>query len=169
MGEFARQRLDGERSGHLGPLMSGAPAAAWMAVSLAFYIPLLALRVIDRGDMLDSELVYNVAVGALWRGDASIVHTFLNGHVPVLALERLTQPLMLLYAFLPPFSAFVVNDIIVRTVAATGTFLLLREIGVPRLHRHLLAALFAFGIENSTLGLTVAGTGAVSADAAAEP
>lgn len=150
-------RLDALRSGRPWPLASAAPAAAWVLLSLAFYAPLLALRVIDRGDMLDSELVYNVAVGALWRGDASIVHSFLNGHIPALALERLTQPLMLLYALLPPFCAFVANDFIVRTVAATGTFLLLREINIPPLHRHLLAAMFAFGIENSLLGLTIAG------------
>ena len=132
-----------------------APALGWVLLGVAFYAPLLALRILVPDDILDSELVYNVAVGALWRGDPSIAHAFLNGHVPILALERLTQPLMLLYALLPPFPAFVANDFIVRVVAAAGTFLLLRE--VPRLHRHLLAAMFAVGLSNSVFGLTIAG------------
>lgn len=151
------ERFEGPPSDRLRLVLSKAPAAAWMLLAVAYYAPLLALRILVPDDILDSELVYNVAVGALWRGDPSIAHAFLNGHVPVLALERLTQPLMLFYALLPPFPAFVANDFIVRAVAATGTFLLLREIDVPPLHRHLLAAMFAVGLSNSVFGLTIAG------------
>jgi hypothetical protein len=130
---------------------------AWAAVVVAYYAPLLIFRVIEPDDLLDSELVYNVAAGHLWRGDSSVAHAFLNGHVPLLALDRLTQPLTILYALMPPFPAYLVNDFIVRAVAAAGTFLLMREIEVPRLFRHLLAAMFALGLQNSTYGLTIAG------------
>lgn len=157
MGVTLAERLNGLSFDRLQSVPSKAPAAAWILLGVAFYAPLLALRILVADDILDSELVYNVAVGALWRGDPSIARAFLNGHVPVLALERLTQPLMLLYALLPPFPAFVANDFIVRAVAATGTFLLLREIDVPPLYRHLLAAMFALGLSNSVFGLTIAG------------
>ena len=157
MSVISAERSEARRSDRLGSLETNALAAAWILLALVYYIPLLALRVLTSNDILDSELVYNVATGALWRGDPSIAHAFLNGHVPTLALERLTQPLMLLYALLPPFPAFVANDFIVRAVAAAGTFLLLREIDVPPLHRQLLAAMFAVGINNSTQGLTIAG------------
>jgi hypothetical protein len=157
MAVVSRERQLCRQAGDRALLVSTTAAVAWTLLSLAFYVPLLTLRVVAVNDMLDSELVYNVAVGALWRGDPSIAHAFLNGHVSPLALERLTQPLMLLYALLPPFLAFVANDFVVRAVAARGSFLLLREIDVPPLHRHLLAAMFAFGIENSVLGLSIAG------------
>ena len=77
---------------------------AWAFAALIFYLPLLipSLAVIEPDDLLNSELVYNRAIGALWRGDPSIAHAFLVGHVPILALSRLTQPLMALYALLPP-------------------------------------------------------------------
>ena len=50
------------------------PAWAWAAGALLFYLPLLipALAVIEPDDLLNSELVYNRAIGALWRGDPSI-------------------------------------------------------------------------------------------------
>ena len=93
---ISADRWGAPRSTRLVSPVSVPPAAAWMLLALAYYVPLLALRVIVPNDVLDSELVYNVAVGALWRGDPSIVHAFLNGNVSALALERLTQPLMIL-------------------------------------------------------------------------
>lgn len=154
---IAAESLDAAPSQHFGSLRTKAPVAGWVFLAFAYYVPLLTLRVLVSNDLLDSELVYNVAAGALWRGDPSIAHAFLNGHVPTLALERLTQPLIFLYTLLPPFPAFVANDFIVRAVAAVGTFLLLREVDVRPLHRQLLAAMFAVGISNSVLGLTIAG------------
>lgn len=135
------------------------PAWAWAVAALLFYLPLLipALAVIEPDDLLDSELVYNHAIGALWRGDASIAHAFLVGHVPLLALSRLTQPLMALYALLPPLQAYVLNDFIVRAVAALGAYLLLRELGVRGALLHLAAALFAVSLTNTTYGLSIAG------------
>src|SRR5215218_2475896 len=134
------------------------PAWASAAGAFLFYLPLLvpSLAVIEPDDLLNSELVYNRAIGALWRGDASIAHAFLVGHVPILALSRLTQPLMALYALLPPLQAYVANDLIVRTVAAAGSYVLLRELGAPRLYRHLLSALFAVSLTNTTFGLSFA-------------
>jgi hypothetical protein len=130
---------------------------AWITASITFYLPLLILRAVEPDDLLDSELVYNRAIGALWRGDASIAHAFLNGHVPLLSLSRLTQPLMLLYALLPPFPAYVLNDFIVRAVAAVGSYLLLRELHVPSIFRHLASGLFALSLSNTTYGLSIAG------------
>jgi hypothetical protein len=132
---------------------------AWAAGAFLFYLPLVipALAVVEPDDLLDSELVYNHAIGALWRGDFSIAHAFLVGHVPVLALSRLTQPLMLLYALLPPLQAYVLNDLIVRAVAAIGSWLLLRELGVRRDFHNLLSALFALSLTNTTYGLSIAG------------
>src|SRR5213595_1303958 len=76
------------------------PSLYWSLLVFSFYAPLLTLRAVFPDDLLDSELVYNRAIGALWRGDSSIVHAFLVGHVPMLALSRLTQPLMVVYALL---------------------------------------------------------------------
>jgi Protein of unknown function (DUF6044) len=134
-------------------------ASAWAVAAFLFYLPLLipSLAVVEPDDLLDSELVYNHAIGALWRGDASIAHAFLVGHVPVLALSRLTQPLMALYALLPPLQAYVLNDFVVRAVAALGSWLLLGELRVAPSFRHLLAALFAVSLTNTTYGLSIAG------------
>ena len=138
---------------------SGWVGWAWALAALLFYLPLLipSLAVIEPDDLLDSELVYNRAIGAMWRGDPSIAHAFLVGHVPVLTLSRLTQPLMALYALLPPLQAYVLNDLIVRAVAAIGAWLLLHDFQTPRPLRHLLAALFAFSLTNTTYGLSIAG------------
>jgi hypothetical protein len=136
----------------------------WVIVPVAYYLPLLipGHAVIEPDDLLNSELVYSRAIGALWRGDSSIADAFLAGSLPHAALSRLTQPLMILYAALPPLPAYIANDLIVRCIAAVGAYYLLRELNVPVAVRHVLAALFAVSIVNTTFGLTIAGLPAVS-------
>ncbi|MGN6057962.1 MAG: DUF6044 family protein [Sphingomicrobium sp.] len=129
----------------------------WALAAIVFYLPLLVLRVIEPDDLLNSELVYNRAIGSLWRGDPSISHDFLVGHVPVLSLSRLTQPLMVFYALLPPFPAYVLNDFVVRSVGAAGALLLLKDLEVRDVTRNVAATLFAFGLTNTTFGLSIAG------------
>lgn len=131
----------------------------WLVVLVAFYLPFAfpSLRVLEPDDLLGSEFVWNVAAGRWWFGDPSIVDAFLVGQVPLLVLPRLTQPLIILYGLLPPLSAYLATDVIVRGVAAAGAFHLLRALHVPRTFQHLLAAVFAVGIVNSTFALSIAG------------
>jgi hypothetical protein len=133
--------------------------AFWAASAILFYLPFAFpdLAYVQADDLLDSEVVYNVAAGRLWLGDTTILSAFLNGKIEALALPRLTQPLTGLYALFPPFAAFWITDLVVRAVAAVGAFLLLRRIGSPTLLAHLAAALFALNMVNSTYLLSVVG------------
>jgi hypothetical protein len=64
---------------------------------------------------------------------------------------------MILYALLPPFPAYVLNDFVVRGIAAAGAFLMLGRLEVPRVPQHLLSVLFAISLANTTYGLSIAG------------
>ena len=57
MRAISGDRLDAPRSDHLESIVSNAPAAAWVVIAIAYYVPLLTLRILVPADQFDSEFV----------------------------------------------------------------------------------------------------------------
>lgn len=137
---------------------------AWLLLCvLAFslwYAPWLSQRtaVVRIFDNLDSEVVTNYIIGAFIRGDPHASTLALNGHLPIWVLSRLCQPFTLLYAIIAdPWTAYALEDLLVRIVAYCGALVLARRFGVGGIAAFLGACCFAASIVYSVDALSVAG------------
>jgi len=108
-------------------------------------------------DNLDSEVVYNTVIGRFWAGgaDPEALDLFLSGTLAWTDFARVLQPLVLLYAVLPPMLAYAVNDLLMLGLAYAGFWHLLRVLELP--DSALLACLMAFGMSYTVYGTGLAG------------
>lgn len=107
-------------------------------------------------DTMDGEIPLNILFGN-WIKDQHPWTAALNGNVPIWTYSRLTQPLSLLYAILPPSAAYLCTDILVRGIAFVGIFLIGREVGAKPLTSTLIALCFALSITYTIHLLSIAG------------
>lgn len=133
--------------------------ACTLLATFFYYLPWAfePLQIIGISDNLDGEVVVNNIIGKLYRGDPSSSFLALNGQIPSLALPRFMQPLSILYLLESSWLSYALIDIIVRSVAFAGIYLLASSQG---LHKHvcvLLAFCFSTSISFSVFLLSVAG------------
>ena len=60
------------------------------------------------------EIVYNHIIGKIYRGDVESINLFLAGEIEWYYLQRILQPLTLLYALFKTEIAFWLTDIIIK-------------------------------------------------------
>lgn len=122
-------------------------------------VPLLVLGSLPTRvhDNLDGEVVYNTVIGRFWAGGADLeqMDVFLSGALAWTDFARVLQPLVLLYAVLPPMLAYAVNDLLMLVLAYGGFRHLMRVLELP--DSALLACLMAFGLSFTVYGTGLAG------------
>lgn len=138
----------------------------WCAL-LVYVLPLLILgqdAVVRVHDNLDSDVVYRILVarsGGLLASDPAVIVPGMMGGLPRGCLPTGYNIGTLLYALLPPFQAWLTQELAVRAIAVAGMLLLLRQrLGTdPASTRAATFAAAAFGCAPllSVYGLTVAG------------
>ena len=87
----------------------------FLLMSLNYIFPLLVFEKITLfyHDTLDSEIVFNTALGNLFNGDSNAINYFLNGEIKFEYLRRAIQPFTLFYYFFNPELAYWIIDILV--------------------------------------------------------
>lgn len=140
-------------------LRRNAPWVAALLFAVLYYVPYAlppTYRVFPILDYLNCEIVYNIVIGSFWR-NSSAAEIFLSGQLPMFFLNRLTQPLTLLYALATPYIAALAVDGVARVVGFVGFYLLARYYALARWYAVACGALFALSIANTSFGLSVAG------------
>ena len=124
-----------------------------------FYLAWLAPsgRVVPIHDNLDGEVVVNYIIGQTLIGSDISSSLALNGALPAWALSRLMQPLAFLYTIFEAWIAYALTDIIVRSVAFVGLYLLACRIGLRPFPAVLIGLAFATSISYTVFLLSVAG------------
>lgn len=149
-------------------LIAVITGAAFLFLWILPYLVLGEDAHITLHDNLDSEIIFN-QLGAKYFFDLSgTIPEFIN--LDARALNTFSTFQLLLYAFLPPFQAYILNECIVRLAAYAGMYLLLslictrhfREERPPSGNPWMLvtlavSVLFAWLPFYSVYGLTVAG------------
>ncbi len=124
-----------------------------------FYMPWVFPfgRVVPIHDTLDGEVVLNYIIGQNLIGSDISSTLALNGALPSWSLSRLMQPLTFLYSIFDAWLAYALTDIIVRSIAFVGVYLLASRIGVRSFSAMLIGVAFATSISYTIFLLSVAG------------
>ena len=87
-----------------------------LLLSLNYIFPLLIFGKITLfyHDTLDSEIVFNSALGKFFNGDQNAIKYFLNEEIQVGFLRRAMQPFSIFYYFFNPELAYWTVDILVK-------------------------------------------------------
>ena len=123
-------------------------------MSLNYIFPLLVFGKITLfyHDTLDSEIVFNNALGNLFNGDSNAISYFLNGEIKFEYLRRAIQPFTLFYYFFNPELAYWIIDILVKVTSYFSFFILARKLNKDILVCGLSACLFASVNERTVEG-----------------
>ncbi len=126
---------------------------------LLYYLPWVfnQLQIIQIDDNLDGEVVVNKIIGQLYRGEQEALFLALNGQIPGYALPRLLHPLSLIYLFPNSWLSYVLTDIVVRSIAFVGIYLLASFYKLPKYICTMLGLCFSTSISFSVYLLSVAG------------
>ena len=84
-------------------------------------------------------------------------YSALNGQIPIFTFSRLLQPLSLLYSINNTWLAYVLSDILVRTISFLGMYWLAKQQKLPAYIAVLLAICFTTSISYSVYLLSIAG------------
>jgi hypothetical protein len=124
-----------------------------------FYLPWFFPfgRLVPIHDNLDGEVVVNYIIGQTLLGSDISRSLALNGALPAWSLSRLMQPLAFLYSLFDAWVAYALTDIIVRSVALVGFYLLACRIGLRPFSAVLIGIAFATSISYTIFLLSVAG------------
>lgn len=124
-----------------------------------FALPMLVWGSLAAGvhDNLDSEVVYAAVIGRFWASgaDPSAFAVFLGGVLHWADFARTLQPMVLLYAALPPVWAYALTEAAHLVLAYAGFRALLAVLGLRS--GAALACLAAFGLSYSSHGAGLAG------------
>ena len=87
-------------------------------LSLYYLIPyfLVGELILKSTDLLDSGVVYNHIIGRIYRGDFESLNLFIAGEFKWYFLQRILQPLTLLYGFLETETAYWLTDILFKVI-----------------------------------------------------
>ncbi|MBW3566515.1 MAG: hypothetical protein KY410_00925 [Proteobacteria bacterium] len=139
-------------------------SASWIKAVLAslvaltvYYLPLFfpETAVVRVHDNLDSIVVFNHIV-AEWIRNLEGARLALNGNLPIWAIEGLHRPLTYLYLLPDSWHAYLLTDILVRSIALAGGILLAMELRASRWVAALGAICFSLSISYTTYGLSIA-------------
>ena len=99
-------------------------------LSLNYIIPVLIFGQITLFylDSLEIEIVYNLILSKILRGDFEAIKIFLNGEIKIEYLKRLFQPYMVLYVIFNTELAYWLIDILVKITSYFSFFILAKKI-----------------------------------------
>tara|TARA_B110000967_G_scaffold138726_1_gene141670 strand:- start:5681 stop:7276 length:1596 start_codon:yes stop_codon:yes gene_type:complete len=114
-------------------------------LSLNYIIPLLIFNNITLFyiDTLDHDIVYNLIIGKILRGDFEAVKIFLNGEIKIEYLRRLFQPYIILYGIFNVELAYWLVDVLAKLTAYFSFFILANKINKNLFISGLISCLYA--------------------------
>jgi len=114
-------------------------------LSLNYIIPVLIFGQITLFylDSLEIEIVYNLILSKILRGDFEAIKIFLNGEIKIEYLKRLFQPYMVLYVIFNTELAYWLIDILVKITSYFSFFILAKKINQNLLVCGLISCLYA--------------------------
>jgi len=114
-------------------------------LSLNYIIPLLIFNNITLFpvDSLDHDLVYNLIIGKILRGDFDAIKIFLNGEIKIEYLRRLFQPYIILYSIFNVEVAYWLVDVLVKLTTYFSFFILAKKINKNLFVAGLISCLYA--------------------------
>ena len=118
-------------------------------LSLYYLIPFFFTGnlILNPHDLLDSEIVYNDAIGKLYKGNTESTDIFLGGEIKWYFLRRVLQPLTLIYFLFESEAAFWLTDVLLRVIAYISFFKLTKKLDVSIFNSSLISCLFASTVQ----------------------
>ena len=118
-------------------------------LSLYYLIPFFFTGnlILNPHDLLDSEIVYNDAIGKLYKGNTESTDVFLGGEIKWYFLRRVLQPLTLIYFLFESEAAFWLTDVLLRVIAYISFFKLTKKLDVSIFNSSLISCLFASTVQ----------------------
>ena len=114
-------------------------------LSLNYIVPLIIFGNVTLfyHDTLDSEIVFNTVIANSYKDNFESLKLFLNGEIKIEFLRRAYQPFTFFYYFLPPETAYLTIDILVKLTAYFSFFILAKKINKNIFFCALVAALYS--------------------------